>query len=361
MTIVHRVAPLVAGLFVVACGAASSETAPSSAAAPPPASSAPVVTPASAPSHAARANDDANANRYRSLIGVARTKAAMSDPNVVLVDVRSADDYAKGHIPGAINLPGDVWRTPVQKPGKPSHDIFTKPDGSIDVARYEALLGGAGIGNDSKVIVYGNHGGKADGSVPAMVLLALGHKDVAFLDGIGLERWKAAGNPVSTEPHKLAPAHYKAQPSASFVWNTEQVKQFVHHQDVVFVDARTPAEYAGTDARDNRRTGHVPGAVNVNYEDLLTKDKETLPPAEARRVLLEHGITPDKKVVVYCQTGTRAAHDVMVMRDLGYGNVSVYDGSWQEWGNRDDTPIDKAGAPAAAPAGGGAKGGASKP
>jgi thiosulfate/3-mercaptopyruvate sulfurtransferase len=312
--------------------AASGSTAP--VAATPAAASAPASTPASAVTAT-------NNNSYRAILTIDRLKGFMTDPNVVLVDVRSPDDYAKGHIPGAINLHGDLWRTPAQKAGKPSHDIFTRPDGSIDSARYEALLGGAGIATDSKVIVYGNHSGKADGSVPAVVLLALGHKEVGFVDGVGLERWKAAGNAVSTEPKKLASTTYHAQVLPNFVWNLEQVRQHVKNNDVVFVDARSAGEYTGTDARDNKHPGRLPGAVNVNYEDLLTKDKTTVAPAEARAILTNHGVTPAKKIVVYCQTGTRAAHEIMVMRELGYSNVSVYDGSWQEWGNRDDTPVER--------------------
>ncbi len=143
-----------AALFVLvgACGGAPAEPAtPSSpAAAGAPAHGAtPAATPAAATPSAERP--------YTVIVTADRVKAMMGDAKTVVVDVRSPEDYAKGHIPGAINLHGELWRTPSAKGGKPSHDLFTKADGSIDTAKYDALLGGAGIANDSKVVVYGNH------------------------------------------------------------------------------------------------------------------------------------------------------------------------------------------------------------
>lgn len=326
-----------AALFVLlgACGGAPAEPAtPSSpAAAGAPAHGATsAATPAAATPSAERP--------YTVLVTADRVKAMMGDAKTVVVDVRSPEDYAKGHIPGAINLHGELWRTPSAKGGKPSHDLFTKADGSIDTAKYDALLGGAGIANDSKVVVYGNHSGKADGSVPAVVLLALGHKDVMFLDGVGLDQWKAAGQPLSTDAKKLAAATYKSAP-ANLIVGLDHVKKHVAAKDAVLLDTRSAGEFTGTDPRDNKKAGHIPGAVNVNYEDLLGKDKTTVNAAQARTLLTSKGVTPDKKVVLYCQTGTRASHSVLVLRELGYTNVSLYDGSFQEWGNREDTAVEK--------------------
>lgn len=263
-----------------------------------------------------------------------------SEAKPVIIDVRSSDEYEKGHIPGAINLPGNDWRTPSTKPSKgASQDIFLKKDGSPDVERYEKLLGDAGLTRTTPVVVYGSHAGKADSTVPAMILAWLGQERVAFLDGVGLDRWKAAGFEVETKKHKLPKAEYDAKPAEDFLWSLEDVVGRIGSDDVVFYDTRSPREFSGEDLRDNTHGGHIPGAVLINYEDFLTKDQKTvLPPAEVAKTLADKQVTPDKTVVLYCQTATRVSLPYLALKDLGFEKVAIYDASWHEYGNRDDTP-----------------------
>lgn len=264
-----------------------------------------------------------------------------NNTRILLIDVRRAEEYAAGHIPGAISIPGGQWRTANAKPGEgDSQYLFRNSENLVDVPRYEALLSGAGVRQDHDIVVYGSHAGRADGSVPAMILLALGHERVRFLDGIGTAEWEKAGGKLSTDVTKLPPSSYKASLKEGFLWNLEDVIAGVGSPDVVFYDTRSAGEFLGEDLRGNARGGHIPGAVCLDYDLFLEKEnRRTLGRAEIAALLEEHQITPDKRVVLYCQTATRVSLPYLVLKDLGFTNVSVYDASWHEYGNRTDTPI----------------------
>lgn len=284
----------------------------------------------------------AKTSAWDSLITADRLADRMAaEPGLVVIDARSPEQYAANHLPGAINLPGADLRTPAAEPGAgDSQYVFRTSDGAPDIARYEKLLGDAGLTRDAAVVIYGNHAGKEDGSVPAMLLDWLGQRDVTFLDGVGLAQWAASGRQPTTEPRTLPPATYRAEPKADFVWNLPEVLDHVGDPGVVFYDTRTADEFAGTDPgrRNNRFGGHIPGAVDLDYASFLADNKTTLSKSELKAELERHGVTPDKTVVLYCQTATRVSLPYLVLKDLGYPKVAVYDASWHEYGNRDDTP-----------------------
>lgn len=279
--------------------------------------------------------------QWRSFITAEALHARLNELNLLLIDVRSPGEFEAGHLPGAINIPGEIWRTPSVKPGKgDSQYIFRTPDGQPDVAHYEQLLSEYGVRRDHDIVVYGSHAGKADGSVPAMILHWLGHPSVAFLDGIGPSEWQKAGYALVKDARKLPPSEYKAEPIENFVWNLSDVLEHLNDSNVVFYDTRSPGEYTGQELRGNARGGHIPGAVLCDFAEFLDADKRTLPVEVIQQKLLERGITPDKQVVLYCQTATRVSLPVLALRDLGYTNISIYDASWHEYGNRPDTPIE---------------------
>ncbi|WLT33486.1 rhodanese-like domain-containing protein [Geothrix sp. PMB-07] len=285
------------------------------------------------------------APQWKTFISATQLQAAWGDPKLLVIDARSPQDYAAGHIPGAINLPGLLWRTaPTKVPSQEGIGsyIFRTPEGKPDVDRYEAFLGKAGLTREQRIVVYGGHAGKADGTVPVAILQWLGHPDVRFLDGLGLDEWKRLGQPASTEARVLPPAVYQARPDEKHYWNLDQVLSHRGDKDVVFLDSRSASEFEGKELRGNKRGGHIEGAVLLNYDDLLDPvTHKVLPPDQVEAKLRALNLPKDteKVVVIYCQTGTRCTLKEIALRDLGYRNVVSYDAGWQEYGNREDTPI----------------------
>lgn len=279
---------------------------------------------------------------------------AAKDSKLVIVDARSPEEYAAEHVPGAINAPGALWRTPPTKnPGKEGIGQYIFRDGQHrpDVGRYEALLSGFGLDRDQRIVVYGNHAGRADGSVPVSILFWLGQEKAHFLDGIGLNEWKAAGFPTTKEPKTLPKSDFKASPQAGHLWSIDDVLKHIDDKEVVFFDSRSPAEYAGKDLRGVTRGGHIPGAKLLNYEDLLDpKTKKILAPEEVAKKISASGVDKGKTVVIYCQTGTRCSLKELALKELGFEKVVLYDAGWQEYGNRQHSVIVQDGADKAAPA-----------
>ncbi|MEM1097248.1 MAG: rhodanese-like domain-containing protein [Planctomycetota bacterium] len=265
--------------------------------------------------------------------------------DLIIIDARSGNDYATAHIPGAINLQPTDLRTPKAKPGEGfSQYLFRVGDdyghGDLDVQRYAAILGGAGLDAGDTVVVYGNHAGKADGSIPAMILDMLGHEGgIHFLDGLGIQRWQAAGFETTATPTVLPATDYQPSPRADVVWNLDDVQRHLGDNAVVFYDTRSLPEFTGENVRSNKRGGHIPGAVRIDYADLMDADKVTLAAEAIAQAHSEAGITPDKTVVLYCQTSTRVSLPYLALRQLGYANLVVYDASMHEYLNRSDTEI----------------------
>ncbi len=266
--------------------------------------------------------------------------ARLGEPNLLVLDARSPEAYAQGHIPGAVNLPGEDLRTPSAKPGQgDSQYIFRKPDGSPDVAKYVQIFSEIGVSPETHVVVYGNHAGQTDGSIPAMILHWLGHEQVSFLDGVGVEAWKNAGFELSAEPVSPSPAQFRAEPIEGFVWNLDDVLANLQNPNVAFYDTRSLGEYTGQDKRNNAHGGHIPGAVRIDYAEQIQGQGKTLSEKDAivQRLKAE-GITPDRTIVLYCQTSTRVSLPYLILKDLGYPDVVVYDASWHEYGNLPGTP-----------------------
>ena len=253
----------------------------------------------------------------------------LTDPRIRIVDTRSENEYAAGHIPGAVHMDGfgNLPRAENGDMGSPEE--------------FGRQVGALGIGNDNTVIVYDTPSQRM--GMIAWAFLYYGHADVRILDG-GIAKWQAEGRPVETQPANWPPVVYAASPTAAVYCSLEQAKSGAGRDDFVFWDARSDDEYTGKAAGFGSvpRPGHIPGAAHLDWTELLDAESRTLKPAAELRKMLEGlGITPDKQVAGYCNGGARGALGAFVLRILGYDRAQAYAGSFQQWSNQPDTVVER--------------------
>lgn len=252
--------------------------------------------------------------------------AAHTDDRL-LVHVGDPAGYAAGHIPGAILV-------------SPSSLVDGRPPapGRLpDTARLEALFAAIGYHPGQTIVVYDDEGGGWAGRF-IWTLDVIGHAQWRYLDG-GLTAWQGAGLPLETGPGK-APAPTKARivVDAGPIAELEDVLAAIGDDAQLIWDVRSPEEYRG-EKSGARRAGHVPGAVNLDWQRLKDPHRHLRLVENLRGVLLEHGIDGSRGVITHCQSHHRSGLSYLVARLLDFPNIRAYHGSWAEWGNREDTPV----------------------
>ena len=245
----------------------------------------------------------------------------------LLLDLRPPDAYTAGHIPGAIHI--DLWGVSL---------IDTDPAPlSAFMWMIEHVLAIHGVSAATPVVVYDEQSG-IRAARAFWFLEYLGHPSVRLLDG-GFGAWAAGGYEITRDAAPPPQSDWTGARRQETIATWREVRSALGRTDSVILDTRSDGEYCGTTARAKRR-GTIPGAVHIEWTRNLTADGSFKPSAELRRMYEDAGVTPDRTVITYCQGGYRAAHSYLALRLLGYPKVKNYVGSWKEWGDRDDLPVE---------------------
>jgi thiosulfate/3-mercaptopyruvate sulfurtransferase len=258
----------------------------------------------------------------------------------ILWDVRSAEDYKRGHIPGAINF-GDA--------GKVLRD--EQKEDFLPSAVIEKIFAEAGLDPSREIIVYGARGNAYAYFGRYAVRYFGGQQVSVFHDGI--EGWREAGKPVAVEPTRLPAITLKLTPVSSLAVSTDEVAKRFNKPGVQVLDVRTRKEFSGDDIRAIRG-GHIPGAVNIPYEQnwqdpdapqkiARKESSNSAGLALKNRSALENlykDLDRDKETIIYCQSGVRASETSTVLETLGFKNIKVYDSSWLGWAAKLSVPVE---------------------
>ncbi|WP_062261401.1 sulfurtransferase [Endozoicomonas arenosclerae] len=255
--------------------------------------------------------------------------------NLLILDVRPRFSYLLGHIPGAHN----VWRPAFQA------DESDYPFSSMRASKEKmvALLSRLGATSDTEIILYDDQQGM-DAARLWWLLKLYGHDQVSILNG-GLTVWEDQKRATSLKPPKMPERSkyiFRGTEHPQWLAELSQVKSIKDEKNAILIDVRSFDEYTGKTRKSGaHRRGRIPESLWFEYNQTVNKngflDKEQL-----RQMFLKEGITPEKAITVYCQSGVRSAHTFFVLSEiLGYKNIKNYDGSWIEWSWRKELPTVK--------------------
>jgi thiosulfate/3-mercaptopyruvate sulfurtransferase len=245
----------------------------------------------------------------------------------LLLDLRPPEAYTSGHIPGAVHV--DLW-------GVSLIDTDPAPLKAF-MWMIEHVLAVHGVDAATPVVVYDDQSG-VRAARAFWFLEYFGHPSVRLLDG-GFNAWVAAGLPITRDAAPPPASTWTGSREAQRVATWKDVQDAIGRDDAVILDTRTDGEYTGSTVRA-RRGGAVPGAVHIEWSRNLAPGGDFKTADQLKDMYEAAGVTPDREVITYCQGGYRAAHSYLALRLLGYPRVRTYVGSWKEWGDREDLPVE---------------------
>lgn len=256
----------------------------------------------------------------------------IEDDNLLILDLSAPEIYQHAHVPGAINADSKgLMRGEGPIPNKlPSVEQLSEYFSSL------------GLTDDKQVVIYDDQMGPWAGRM-LWTLDVLGHEKTSVLNG-QFAAWVAAGLTLDDTQNKPVVSNYKAQiKHPELIADIDYITAHIDDEDSVIWDARSDLEYSGERKVNCAKPGHIPNALSFDWTKLRMSsgDYSLKPRKELLEALAKKGITPDKEVITHCQTHRRSGFTYFAARVLGFTRIRCYDGSWFEWGNHPDTPVDK--------------------
>ena len=280
-----------------------------------------------------------NANYSDVLVSSEWLAAHLNDDDIKVIDgswylpAENRDrhaEYAAVHIPGAVYFDIDG----VSDTSNPLPHMFPDAD------KFAAEVSKLGISNSNRVITYDGGSMAAAGRVWWM-FRAFGHEEISILN-VGMRKWRAEGGSLESGVSEATPAQYSARINPGLVRSLEDVLSVVENGREQMLDARSAGRFSASEPepREGMRAGHMPGAFNLPYTDLLAEDGTMRPIAELKACFADFGVNLDQPIVTSCGSGISATVLLLGLHLLGHQKNALYDGSWTEWGGRADTPIE---------------------
>jgi thiosulfate/3-mercaptopyruvate sulfurtransferase len=287
--------------------------------------------------------------RNHFLVGTSWLADHLNDQHIRIVDMRgyvrtvehngvqdalyvgARDEYELGHIPGALYID---WSSDIIDPDDNIEAQIAPPE------RFAQLMEQLGIGGQHLIVAYDAHPVSQFATRLWWALNYYGHDQVVILNG-GLPKWQRENRPIVDTIPSYPPATFVPKVQVQLRATAQDILAMLGQRDVTLIDAREPGQYNGTLVRGHGRPGHIPGALNIPREELIDPATGTFRSNdELNQIFSSAGVTPQEHIVAYCNGGVAATTILFSLAMLGYPKLTNYDGSWNEWGKRQDLPTE---------------------